>query len=269
MLIRLILTLYISHLLCDFVFQKKYLLELRFKKHGKIIKKLRYSVLGNLIHSLMHFLCSLALLYLLCFNISFRNILLVSASIAISHFIIDQSKSIIIIMKSSFRNNIHVFIIDQIFHIISIILFSELVLNQSIYLDMFNSITSVDKVLITIIVLLISTYGIGIFINKFIKYINIKKCEDYLYIKKNKGLSAYNGGFIVGVLERIFILMVIAIGQPTMLVYVLTAKSIVRFKKLDDSRFAEYFLIGTFISFIGGIIGGIVLRYLNIIPIII
>ena len=63
-------------------------------------------------------------------------------------------------------------------------------------------------------------------------------------------------------------MIVIAIGEPSMVGFALTAKSIARFKKLDDSSFAEYFLIGTFISFILAIAGGIAISTLKVLPII-
>lgn len=80
--------------------------------------------------------------------------------------------------------------------------------------------------------------------------------------------GAEKGGFIIGLLERLFILIAFSINAPSMIGFVLTAKSLARFKKLDNSTFAEYFIIGTFISFIFAIVGGILIRSLNLIPII-
>ena len=44
--------------------------------------------------------------------------------------------------------------------------------------------------------------------------------------------------------------------------FILTAKSIARFNKLSDQRFAEYFIIGNLISFTSSIIGGVFVKFI-------
>ena len=44
--------------------------------------------------------------------------------------------------------------------------------------------------------------------------------------------------------------------------FILTAKSIARFNKLSDQRFAEYFIIGNLISFTLAIIGGVFVKFI-------
>jgi hypothetical protein len=50
-------------------------------------------------------------------------------------------------------------------------------------------------------------------------------------------------------------------GNPGAIGFVLTAKSIARFKEFDDREFAEYYLIGTLASMLLAVIGGIVLNW--------
>ena len=88
-------------------------------------------------------------------------------------------------------------------------------------------------------------------------------CDNEVIINnaiRNSG--AKNGGFIIGILERTFILVIMILNQPSIIGFVLAVKSVARFKKLEDENFAEYFIIGTFISFIIAIIGGRVIYLL-------
>ena len=58
----------------------------------------------------------------------------------------------------------------------------------------------------------------------------------------------YNRGRVIGTLERIAVYVLVLQGQYDALGLVLAAKGLARFQNLDDREFAEYFLIGTFLS---------------------
>lgn len=53
----------------------------------------------------------------------------------------------------------------------------------------------------------------------------------------------------IGVLERLLVFQLAGVGQWGAIGWVLTAKSIARFKELEDRRFAEQYLVGTLASF--------------------
>ncbi len=55
-------------------------------------------------------------------------------------------------------------------------------------------------------------------------------------------------GKIIGVLERILFFFFVITGNYTSIAFILTAKSITRYKNLEDKNFAEYVLIGTLLS---------------------
>ena len=55
-------------------------------------------------------------------------------------------------------------------------------------------------------------------------------------------------GKIIGVLERILFFFFVITGNYTSIAFILTAKSITRYKNLEDKDFAEYVLIGTLLS---------------------
>lgn len=64
-------------------------------------------------------------------------------------------------------------------------------------------------------------------------------------------------GAIIGWLERALVLTLVLMGQYTAIGLALTAKSIARYKELEDRRFAEYYLIGTLASILFAIVVGI------------
>lgn len=271
---RIVLLLFISHLLGDFVFQSKYILKLRFEK------ALRKNVKGNTLHVLVHFVLLLIILStckvisISNSSISFKYILSISLIISITHFFIDELKTLLINFKVGPQKNIWIFLMDQIFHFILIIFIvygDKLTFSVNELRNCPKNINYIDKSLISIAVFLLCTFASGIFIKQYIEYMNFKNHNKMLnknYIILGSVKELHNGGFIIGILERSFILLVMAIGEPAMIGFVLTAKSIARFKKLDDPSFAEYFLIGTFMSFIVAILGGILIYALKIFPII-
>lgn len=55
-------------------------------------------------------------------------------------------------------------------------------------------------------------------------------------------------GQYIGSLERVLIVLLLALGQYGSIAIVFTAKSIARFRQLEDRGFAEYYLTGTLLS---------------------
>ena len=69
-----------------------------------------------------------------------------------------------------------------------------------------------------------------------------------------------NRGEWIGVLERIIALTFVLTGNYTAVAFVLTAKSIARFKELDNKDFAEYYLLGTSTSVAIALLAGSLVR---------
>lgn len=62
-------------------------------------------------------------------------------------------------------------------------------------------------------------------------------------------------GSIIGIMERILMVLFLSIQQYSAIGFVLTAKSITRFDRITkDNKFAEYYLIGTLYSVIMAIV---------------
>lgn len=68
--------------------------------------------------------------------------------------------------------------------------------------------------------------------------------ENHLDLNGLKG-----GGQYIGQLERALIFLLMLIGQPAGIGFLVAAKSILRFKESEEQKLAEYVLIGTLLSF--------------------
>ncbi|MCK4512880.1 DUF3307 domain-containing protein [bacterium] len=74
------------------------------------------------------------------------------------------------------------------------------------------------------------------------------------------GRAEYAMGRTIGVLERFIIFTLVLFGQWGALGFVIAAKSIARFKELEDQSFADYYLMGTLTSVFCAIVVGIIVR---------
>jgi hypothetical protein len=72
--------------------------------------------------------------------------------------------------------------------------------------------------------------------------------------------SEYNAGRIIGMLERILIFFFVLSNQFTAIGLVIAAKGFTRFKELDDRKFAEYVLVGTFLSAIFSVAIAVIIK---------
>jgi hypothetical protein len=67
-------------------------------------------------------------------------------------------------------------------------------------------------------------------------------------------------GRAIGVLERAMALTLVLLGQYGALGLVVAAKSLARFKALEDREFAEYFLVGTLASLLLALVAGLAVK---------
>lgn len=72
--------------------------------------------------------------------------------------------------------------------------------------------------------------------------------------------NTQQAGRTIGILERAIILTLTLSGAYTSIAFVLIAKSIARYKELENKDFAEYYLVGTLLSALIAILGGLFLR---------
>jgi hypothetical protein len=69
-------------------------------------------------------------------------------------------------------------------------------------------------------------------------------------------------GRAVGSLERALTLTLVLLGEYTAVGWIIAAKSLARFKQLEDREFVEYFLVGTLASFLLALLTGLGIRLL-------
>jgi hypothetical protein len=69
-------------------------------------------------------------------------------------------------------------------------------------------------------------------------------------------------GRTIGALERALTLTLVLLGEYGAIGWIIAAKSLARFKALEDREFAEYFLIGTLASFLLAVLVGVGIRIL-------
>jgi hypothetical protein len=69
-------------------------------------------------------------------------------------------------------------------------------------------------------------------------------------------------GRAIGALERALTLTLVLLGEYTAVGWIIAAKSLARFKQLEDREFAEYFLVGTLSSFLLALLVGLGIRLL-------
>ena len=102
--------------------------------------------------------------------------------------------------------------------------------------------------LVTLTGLLLSLNESNIFIRylfEVLKLVPIKNSEDSSEVLDEQ---EYNRGRVIGFLERILIYFFVLNNHFSAIGFILAAKGITRFKKLEERTFAEYFLIGTLLS---------------------
>lgn len=76
------------------------------------------------------------------------------------------------------------------------------------------------------------------------------------------GEKEENVGEWIGVLERLIALTFVFTGSYAALGFAIAAKSIARFKELEDKQFAEYYILGTSVSLLVALFAGLAVRVL-------
>ncbi len=160
--------------------------------------------------------------------------------IFVTHFIIDA-------IKMRFKESIAAFLSDQFFHI-SVIIVLALFLTES---D--NPEEHVDFWIFAAGFILV-TNPLGILTGMFLKTVTESKNTP----------SKLDASAWIGILERILIVTFILISQVAAIGFLVAAKSIFRFgdTQKEGNKKAEYFLLGTLVSFTIAVLVGILIKYL-------
>ena len=113
-----------------------------------------------------------------------------------------------------------------------------------------------SEILIIIGAYLLAIFGgvplVGLFLKKF----DLSQTNS----EELKGLPG--AGRMIGMVERGIILTFILFGDLASISFIFVAKSMARFKQLEDRQFAEYYLIGTLLSFFFALIVALITQAL-------
>ena len=220
------------HLLADFLFQTSAYSEKKRKK----LKPL-------LLHCFIYFIVFEIVLLLV---LQFKKAFLLGMIISVLHFFINFTKNK---LEKSFpqrRLQIWIFSINQLIHFFIIIAMYFILNLENSVSNLYLKLEGYEN--FKTIILYISVFSIifepaSLFIRKLFTSISPKT-----YPKEN--LEELKAGNIIGKLERIIIAILLLNNQFGVIGFVLTAKSIARFKQMEDKNFAEKYLIGTLTSFL-------------------
>ncbi|WP_078380502.1 DUF3307 domain-containing protein [Sutcliffiella halmapala] len=283
----IILSLILAHLVADFYFQTE----------NMVREKKRFLKLHLMHHSLLVFL-ALTVIYLGQNDSNFYlQVITPTLLLVLLHYFIDDLK-ILLQEKVRFTKqkngwNLGLFLADQLLHIFTILIvcyyffdvnLNELLefilvslniqdgpiqqlslLNSTLFIIiMFIIITSVTGHIIKIMLGSLTNH-LSLFEGKYtLKDLAVSPSsqkhmsEEYTYmVMKHQDLSR---GKIIGYLERLLVVALILMGSFSAVGFIVAAKSLTRFKQMDDRDWAEYFLLGTLTSFLFAIVYGVILK---------
>jgi len=233
---KIFILLFLAHIIGDFYFQSK-----------KMAEQKEKSVYKVLLHSIFYAMA----FFVVILPVINKWLVIAATFISLSHLIIDVFKWVIVkrVSKVNEDKNSLVYVIDQIIHLIFIFIASIFVAIKCDSLNVFSGINYIFNIvgvnkqhaLSSLLLVLLVWKPANITIKKIISA--YKPVDDF----ENK--AVINAGGIIGLLERIAILLFLSINQYSAIGLVLTAKSIARYNKISENKeFAEYYLIGTLLS---------------------
>ncbi|MDP2336288.1 MAG: DUF3307 domain-containing protein [Bacteroidota bacterium] len=160
--------------------------------------------------------------------------------IFLTHYLID-------VVKSKVKQNIWVFLADQFLHIGILWTLATFFTQITIPENFINFwIYSCGFILIT--------NPLGILTGIFLKFVT----------KSESNPVQLNASAWIGIFERILIVIFVTTGQIQAIGFLVAAKSVFRFSEIqhEGNQKAEYFLLGTLVSFTMAIVVGLGINYL-------
>jgi Protein of unknown function (DUF3307) len=195
----------------------------------------------------------------------------VLALITFSHLLIDYCKLVLSKKINDGKwqqKDLWLFIIDQILHIVILILAWLLLIDGFAKMKVvLNELPFNYRVLLIILGYLIAIGPV----TYLIKFLTLKWADEI--IVENNSLK--DAGKWIGILERVIVITLVLIHQFTAIGFLVTAKSILRLidkpelpfemqqnKGFSSRKHTEYVLIGTFLSFGAAILIGLIINWL-------
>ncbi|GMA08317.1 membrane protein [Tetragenococcus halophilus subsp. flandriensis] len=168
--------------------------------------------------------------------------------IAIIHFVIDSCKAFLS-KRFVFTDlqEVLLYFTDQTLHILTILFVLAAIILSATNIAYTDSLTNLIHIfhinpvslLSWLVILLLLIQPSSITVRTVLDHFNPKTADD--------GIA--NAGALIGVFERLLILLMLYANQYAAIGFVLTAKSIARYNKIaEEPAFAEYYLLGTLLS---------------------
>lgn len=262
MVINMIFLLFfLGHILGDFYFQTSKMAKQKEKSYGVVLK-----------HCLYYFLVNLGVLFAIVdFKVDYQ-LYIWGFLISIAHFIVDTVKYGVEYKyrktekekdkehNLQFKKNI--FLTDQLFHFICIIVFSYLAGQEITQVPMWHYVNVFAQER-SVSIIAILKVAVGVLLMAKPANIFVQKITAMYKPNTNEENTIKNTGRFIGLLERFIMLVFMWLGQYGALGLVLTAKSIARYEKISkDPAFAEYYLLGTLLSTLIVIVSALALQWL-------
>lgn len=247
---KVFLALLLGHLLADFPLQTDRMVEQ--KRQGLFI--------GYFNHALIYYLSSATAVGLFTpVRPIFFRFLAVMLALVVIHLILDWAK-ISLIRSGKVAETAWTFLLDQVLHAATVAGASWVIL-PSPWTDLTTATgwlqsPSGGRLMVTAIIYIAVIFGGGY----VIRYSTQPLLAQLPTGSSKSPEQLKNAGLYIGWLERFLILTALALKTPALVGFILAAKSIVRFPEIRDARlFAEYFLVGTLLSFAIAVTGGFIL----------
>lgn len=177
---------------------------------------------------------------------------IVPVFISITHFFIDLWK------LNSHKDNLRIFLLDQFFHFIIIVLAWLYLVEGFAHIGRYlESLGNSPKLLAILVGYLLVIFPAGFVIGKATE----RWQSEIESISGEMSLKA--AGRYIGIFERVLVLTFILMGNFSAIGFLIAAKSILRFGDKSNSgarKQTEYVLIGTLMSFAAAILIGFSIR---------
>ncbi len=246
--IQTFLIVWLGHLVADFLLQSNSLIARKIKGHAS----------GYLYHGLLHYLAIVVVMAVVApSNLLRPRFHAILFSLTAVHLLIDWCK-LRLTKSGQIPDGIVPFLADQALHVITIVIAVMIYARtpaQEVLIAMRSLQPYYTKGLAVLVVYVAAVFSGGY----VVRYLMKPLIRDLPRVADETSEHLQNAGMYIGWLERTLILTAVIMRSPATIGLVLTAKSIVRYQEMKSGRFAEYFLIGTLLSIVLAIFGGIIL----------
>lgn len=228
----LLLQLLLTHLIGDFLLQPT--------NWVKAKKRLKIAAPQLYLHVLVH--------GLLVFTLT--NSWEIALTVLSVHYLIDLTK----LYFQQDKTERNWFFIDQLLHLISLLVIWMIFENPAIALDTVNQ----QRLLIYATAVILISYPASIILKQVLSLWSPSA-------EKEGEKTLANAGQYIGIIERILVFVFIVTNHWEAIGFLLAAKSVFRFgdlKRAKDRRLTEYILVGTLLSFGLAILTGMATLYL-------